>query len=193
MKRGLPSKLLEEGWPEPLLCRQGLCKAGKSWCSLSHITSLSFPQSFLMHCLIWGSIHPKDEAAHGQNPSRTSQWRPPQRRTSPQSFHLLPEDSHRLHRTPEMRKCYLIEDNWWLGRGPKSKNGQIKKILRIQLGLYIRKPGKKIWPKKSWFWLGGLHLKNSARAQRMLKENLIKIFKKHKMAKNDFSRSDLGS
>ena len=28
-------------------------------------------------------------------------------------------------------------------------------------------------------------MKNSARAQRMLKENLIKIFKKHKMAKND--------
>ena len=31
---------------------------------------------------------------------------------------------------------------WTLGRGPKMKNGPINKILRIQLGLYIRKPGK---------------------------------------------------
>ena len=30
-----------------------------------------------------------------------------------------------------------------IGRGPKMKNGPIDKILRIQLGLYIRKPGKK--------------------------------------------------
>ena len=73
------------------------------------------------------------------------------------------------------------------------KNGRIDKKQKIQLGLYIRKPGKKVWPKKSWFWLGGLHLKNTARAQRMLKENEVKIFKKRKMAKNDFSRSDLGS
>ena len=29
-----------------------------------------------------------------------------------------------------------------LGRGPKMKNGPINKILRIQLGLYLRKPGK---------------------------------------------------
>ena len=29
-----------------------------------------------------------------------------------------------------------------LGRGPKMKNGPIDKILWIQLGLYIRKPGK---------------------------------------------------
>ena len=36
-------------------------------------------------------------------------------------------------------------------------------------------------------------MKNTARAQRMLKENEVKIFKKRKMAKNDFSRSDLGS
>ena len=40
---------------------------------------------------------------------------------------------------------------------------------------------------------GGLHLKNTARAQRMLKENEEEISKKRKMAKNDFSRSDLGS
>ena len=33
-----------------------------------------------------------------------------------------------------------------VGRGPKMKNGPIDKILRIQLGLYIRKPGKKIGP-----------------------------------------------
>ena len=30
-----------------------------------------------------------------------------------------------------------------VGRGPKMKNGPIDKILRIQLGLYIRKPGEK--------------------------------------------------
>ena len=36
-------------------------------------------------------------------------------------------------------------------------------------------------------------MKNTACAQRMLKENEVKIFKKRKMAKNDFSRSDLGS
>ena len=38
-----------------------------------------------------------------------------------------------------------------VGRGPKMKKGPINKILQIQLGLYIRKPGKKIWPMKSWF------------------------------------------
>ena len=37
------------------------------------------------------------------------------------------------------------------------------------------------------------HLKNTARAQRMLKENEVKISKTRKMAKNHFSRSDLGS
>ena len=36
-------------------------------------------------------------------------------------------------------------------------------------------------------------MKNTAHAQRMLKENEVKILKKRKMAKNDFSRSDLGS
>ena len=36
-------------------------------------------------------------------------------------------------------------------------------------------------------------MKNTARAQRMLKENEEEISKKRKMAKNVFSRSDLGS
>ena len=73
------------------------------------------------------------------------------------------------------------------------KNGRIDKKQKIQLGVYMRKLGKKVWPKKNSFWLGGLHLKNTARAQRMLKENEEEISKKRKMAKNDFSRSDLGS
>ena len=37
------------------------------------------------------------------------------------------------------------------------------------------------------------HLKNTVRAQRMLKENEVKISKKRKMAKNHFSRADFGS
>ena len=66
------------------------------------------------------------------------------------------------------------------------KNGRIDKKQKIQLGLHIREPGKKFDPKKSWFWWRGLHLKNMARAQRMLKENEVKIFKKRKMAKAPF-------
>ena len=38
------------------------------------------------------------------------------------------------------------------------KIGRINKILRIQLGLYIRNPGEKSLTQKSWFWWGGLHL-----------------------------------
>ena len=36
------------------------------------------------------------------------------------------------------------------------------------------------------------HLKNTARAQRMLKETEVKISKKREMAKNHFSRADFG-
>ena len=36
-------------------------------------------------------------------------------------------------------------------------------------------------------------MKNTARAQRMLKENEVKISKTRKMAKNHFSRADFGS
>ena len=68
------------------------------------------------------------------------------------------------------------------------KNGRIDKKQKIQLGLYVRKPGKKFDQKK-----GCLDLKSTARAQRMLKENEEEISNKRKMAKNDFSRSDLGS
>ena len=37
------------------------------------------------------------------------------------------------------------------------------------------------------------HLKNTARAQRMLKENEVKISKKRKMAKHHFSRANFAS
>ena len=42
-----------------------------------------------------------------------------------------------------------------LGRGPKMKNGRIDKKLKIQLGLYIRKPGKKSLTQKKLILIRG--------------------------------------
>ena len=43
-----------------------------------------------------------------------------------------------------------------IGRGPKMKNGPIDKILRIQLGLNIRKPGKKSLTHKKLILIRGI-------------------------------------
>ena len=77
-----------------------------------------------------------------------------------------------------------------IGRGPKSKNGQIKKILRIQLGLYIRKPGEKSLTQKKLILMRGIALEKNGPCSW---ENEVKISKKRKMAKNHFSRSYFGS
>ena len=73
------------------------------------------------------------------------------------------------------------------------KNGRIDKKMKIQLGLYIRKPGKKSLTQKKLILMRGFAFEKYGPCSRMLKENEVKIFKKRKMAKNDFSRSDLGS
>ena len=70
------------------------------------------------------------------------------------------------------------------------KNGPIDKILRIQLGLYIRKPGKKSLTQKKLILMRGFAFEKNGPCSR---ENEVKISKKRKMAKNHFSRSDLGS
>ena len=47
-----------------------------------------------------------------------------------------------------------------LGRGPKMKNGPIDKILRIQLGLYIRKPGEKNLAHEKLILMRGIAVEN---------------------------------
>ena len=73
---------------------------------------------------------------------------------------------------------------------PKMKNGPIDKILRIQLGLYIRKPGKKSLTQKKLILIRGIAFEKNGPCSL---ENGAKISKKCKMAKNHFSRADFGS
>ena len=47
-----------------------------------------------------------------------------------------------------------------LGRGPEMKNGPINKILRIQLGLYIRKQGEKNLAHEKLILLRGIAVEN---------------------------------
>ena len=70
------------------------------------------------------------------------------------------------------------------------KNGPIDKILRIQLGLYIRKPGKKSLTQKKLILIRGIAFEKNGPCSL---ENGAKISKKCKMAKNHFSRADSGS
>ena len=77
-----------------------------------------------------------------------------------------------------------------VGRGPKVKISRINKILRIQLGLYIRKPGKKSLTQKKLILIRGFAFEKNGPCSW---ENEVKISKKRKMAKNHFSRSDFGS
>ena len=80
--------------------------------------------------------------------------------------------------------------NWPIGRGPKVKIGRINKILWIQLGLYIRKPGEKSLTQKKLILMRGIALEKNGPCSW---ENEVKISKKRKMAKNHFSRSYFGS
>ena len=83
-----------------------------------------------------------------------------------------------------------MNDMITVGWGPKVKIGQINKILWIQLGLYIRKPGEKSLTQKKLILMRGIAFEKNGPCSW---ENEVKISKKRKMAKNDFSRSDLGS
>ena len=77
-----------------------------------------------------------------------------------------------------------------VGRGPKVKIGQINKILWIQLGIYIRKPGEKSLTQKKLILMRGIAFEKNGPCSW---ENEVKISKKRKMAKNHFSRSYFGS
>ena len=77
-----------------------------------------------------------------------------------------------------------------IGWGPKVKIGQINKILWIQLGLYIRKPGEKSLTQKKLILMRGIAFEKNGPCSW---ENEVKISKKRKMAKNHFSRSYFGS
>ena len=70
------------------------------------------------------------------------------------------------------------------------KNGLIDKILGIQLGLCIRKPGKKSLTQKKLILIRGTAFEKNGPCSL---ENGAKISKKCKMAKNHFLRADLGS
>ena len=62
-----------------------------------------------------------------------------------------------------------------VGWGPKAKIGQINKILWVQLGLYIRKPGEKSLTQKKFILMRGIAFeKNGPRSR----ENEVKIPKK---------------
>ena len=72
------------------------------------------------------------------------------------------------------------EVRYTLGRGPKVKIGQINKILWIQLGLYIRKPGGKSLTQKKLILMRGIAFEKNGPCSW---ENEVKISKKRKMAK----------
>ena len=84
----------------------------------------------------------------------------------------------------------LCQNQWALGWGPKVKIGQINKILWIQLGLYIRKPGEKSLTQKKLILIRGIAFEKNGPCSW---ENEVKISKKRKMAKNHFLRSYFGS
>ena len=62
-----------------------------------------------------------------------------------------------------------------VGRGPKVKISRINKILRIQLGLYIRKPGKKSLTQKKLILIRGIAFEKNGPCSW---ENEVKISKK---------------
>ena len=79
------------------------------------------------------------------------------------------------------RLCCVFIEMGRLGRGPKVKIGQINKILWIQLGLYIRKPGGKSLTQKKLILMRGIALEKNGPCSW---ENEVKISKKRKMVKN---------
>ena len=87
-------------------------------------------------------------------------------------------------------RCTLHCIVFVIGRGPKVKIGRINKILLIQLGLYIRKPGEKSLTQKKLILIRGFAFEKNGPCSW---ENEVKISKKSKMAKNHFSRSYFGS
>ena len=72
----------------------------------------------------------------------------------------------------------------------KKKRNPINKYNWIQLGLYNRKPGEKVWPEKVNFDRGVAFEEKNGPCR--LEKN-IKISNKCKMAKNHFSRAYSGS
>ena len=75
-----------------------------------------------------------------------------------------------------------------LGWGPKVKIGQINKILWIQLGPYIRKPGEKSLTQKKLILIRGIALEKNGPCSW---ENEVKISKKRKIV--DLTNFDFGA
>ena len=77
-----------------------------------------------------------------------------------------------------------------LGRGPRQKNGKISTELSFFAVFNHKDDLERVWKSRNEFKLVGFKVeKNGPRSR----ENEVKISKKRKMAKNHFSRSDLGS
>ena len=78
----------------------------------------------------------------------------------------------------------------WLGRGPRQKNGKILTELSFFAVFNHKNDLEKVWKSRNEFKLVGFKVEKNGPCSR---ENEVKISKNCKMAKNDFSRSDLGS
>ena len=77
-----------------------------------------------------------------------------------------------------------------IGRGPRQKNGKILTELSFFAVFNHKNDLEKVWKSRNEFKLVGFKVEKNGPCSR---ENEVKISKKRKMAKNDFSRSDLGS
>ena len=77
-----------------------------------------------------------------------------------------------------------------LGLGPRQKNGKILTELSFFAVFNHKNDLEKVWKSRNEFKLVGFKVEKNGPCSR---ENEVKISKKSKMAKNHFSRSDLGS
>ena len=77
-----------------------------------------------------------------------------------------------------------------LGRGPKRQNAKnVTELFFFTVFIHINDL-EKVWKSRNEFKVVGFKVEKNGPCSR---ENEVKIFKKRKMAKNDFLRSNLGS
>ena len=77
-----------------------------------------------------------------------------------------------------------------LGRGPKRQNAKnVTELIFFTVFIHINDL-EKVWKSRNDFKVVGFKVEKNGPCSR---ENEVKIFKKRKMAKNDFSRSNLDS
>ena len=106
----------------------------------------------------------------------------------------LPTYLHPFIREHHSRACLSMTFSFLmyciLGRGPKRQNAKnVTELIFFTVFIHINDL-EKVWKSRNEFKVVGFKVEKNGPCSR---ENEVKIFKKRKMAKNDFSRSDLVS